>query len=55
MALGRYGPGNNLFFMVEDPDGYKVELSAEIELMPREMAARSWKHEDLWGQAWMRS
>jgi catechol 2,3-dioxygenase len=49
VALGRYGPGNNLFFMVEDPDGYKVEL------MPREMAARSWKHEDLWGQAWMRS
>ena len=56
---GRHGPGNNLFFMVEDPDGYKVELSAEIELMPREMAARSWKHEErtlnLWGQAWMRS
>lgn len=56
---GRHGPGNNLFFMVEDPEGYKVELSAEIELMPRDMAARSWKHEqrtlNLWGQAWMRS
>ncbi|HEX2116918.1 MAG TPA: VOC family protein [Alphaproteobacteria bacterium] len=56
---GRHGPGNNLFFMVEDPEGYKVELSAELELMPRDMAARSWKHEqrtlNLWGQAWMRS
>ena len=56
---GRHGPGNNLFFMVEDPEGYKVELSAEIELMPRDMAARHWKHEqrtlNLWGQAWMRS
>jgi catechol 2,3-dioxygenase-like lactoylglutathione lyase family enzyme len=56
---GRHGPGNNLFFMVEDPEGYKVELSAELEIMPRDMAARSWKHEqktlNLWGQAWMRS
>lgn len=56
---GRHGPGNNLFFMIEDPDGYKVELSAELEHMPREMAARAWKHEErtlnLWGQAWMRS
>ena len=56
---GRHGPGNNLFFMVEDPEGYKVELSAELEIMPRGMAARSWKHEqrtlNLWGQAWMRS
>jgi catechol 2,3-dioxygenase-like lactoylglutathione lyase family enzyme len=56
---GRHGPGNNLFFMIEDPEGYKVELSAELELMPREMAPRRWKHEErtlnLWGQAWMRS
>jgi hypothetical protein len=45
--------------MVEDPEGYKVELSAELELMPRDMAPRRWKHEqrtlNLWGQAWMRS
>jgi len=56
---GRHGPGNNLFFMIEDPEGYKVEISAELELMPREMAPRRWKHEErtlnLWGQAWMRS
>jgi len=24
----RHGPGNNLFFMIEDPDGHKVEFSA---------------------------
>jgi catechol 2,3-dioxygenase-like lactoylglutathione lyase family enzyme len=56
---GRHGPGNNLFFMIEDPDGHKLELSAELEVMPRDMAARDWKHEqrtlNLWGQAWMRS
>ena len=56
---GRHGVGNNLFFMIEDPDGYKVEFSAEIERMPREMAWRSWPHEqrtlNLWGSAWMRS
>jgi catechol 2,3-dioxygenase-like lactoylglutathione lyase family enzyme len=56
---GRHGPGNNLFFMVEDPDGHKVEFSAELELMPEEMAFRTWPHEqrtlNLWGSAWMRS
>jgi catechol 2,3-dioxygenase-like lactoylglutathione lyase family enzyme len=56
---GRHGPGNNLFFMVEDPDGHKVEFSAELELMPREMPPRTWPHEqrtlNLWGSAWMRS
>ena len=56
---GRHGPGNNLFFMVRDPDGNRVEISAELEHMPYEMAAREWPHEEhtlnLWGQAWMRS
>jgi catechol 2,3-dioxygenase len=56
---GRHGPGNNLFFMIEDPDGYKVEFSAELELMPKEMPHRTWPHEqrtlNLWGSAWMRS
>ena len=56
---GRHGPGNNLFFMIEDPDGHKVEFSAELELMPQEMAYRTWPHEqrtlNLWGSAWMRS
>ena len=56
---GRHGPGNNLFFMVEDPDGHKVEFSAELELMTEEAAYRTWPHEqrtlNLWGSAWMRS
>jgi catechol 2,3-dioxygenase-like lactoylglutathione lyase family enzyme len=56
---GRHGPGNNLFFMIEDPDGYKVEFSAELELIPQEVPFRTWPHEqrtlNLWGSAWMRS
>ena len=56
---GRHGPGNNLFFMIEDPDGHKVEFSAELELVPRAMPPRTWPHEqrtlNLWGSAWMRS
>ena len=56
---GRHGPGNNLFFMIEDPDGHKVEFSAELELLPREAPYRTWPHEqrtlNLWGSAWMRS
>jgi catechol 2,3-dioxygenase-like lactoylglutathione lyase family enzyme len=56
---GRHGPGNNLFFMIEDPDGYKVEFSAELELLAEETKFRTWPHEErtlnLWGSAWMRS
>jgi catechol 2,3-dioxygenase-like lactoylglutathione lyase family enzyme len=56
---GRHGPGNNLFFMIEDPEGHKVEFSAELELMPQEAEFRTWPHEqrtlNLWGSAWMRS
>ena len=56
---GRHGPGNNLFFMVRDPDGNRVEISAELERMPQSMPHREWPHEEhtlnLWGQAWMRS
>jgi len=28
---GRHGPGNNLFIFIADPDGNKIELSAELE------------------------
>jgi catechol 2,3-dioxygenase len=56
---GRHGPGNNLFFMIQDPQGYLVEISAELEIMPDEVVKRSWKHEErtlnLWGSAFMRS
>ena len=56
---GRHGVGNNLFFMIEDPDGYKVEFSAELELMTADQVCRTWPHGpralNLWGNAWMRS
>ena len=56
---GRHGPGNNLFFMIEDPDGHKVEFSAELEQLPSGAPFRTWPHEqrtlNLWGSAWMRS
>ncbi len=56
---GRHGPGNNLFFMIEDPQGYLIELSAELEIMPDAVTKRLWKHEErtlnLWGTAFMRS
>jgi hypothetical protein len=56
---GGHGPGNNLFFMIRDPQGYLVEISAELEIMPDELVKRSWKHEErtlnLWGPAFMRS
>ncbi|MBT4169689.1 MAG: glyoxalase, partial [Rhodospirillaceae bacterium] len=56
---GRHGPGNNLFFMIQDPHGHQVEISAELEIMPREMAPRTWPLEErslnLWGPGWMRA
>jgi len=56
---GRHGVGNNLFFMVEDPDGSKVELSAELEVCPADQPPGEWEHGEralnLWGNAWMRS
>jgi len=56
---GRHGPGNNLFFMIQDPQGYLIEISAELEIVPDEVTKRSWKHEErtlnLWGSAFMRS
>ena len=56
---GRHGPGNNLFFMIEDPEGHKVEFSAELERLAAGVPYRTWPHEqrtlNLWGSAWMRS
>ncbi|MDQ2902771.1 MAG: VOC family protein [Chloroflexota bacterium] len=56
---GRHGPGNNLFIFVLDPDGNKIELSAELETMDKDRAAGSWRHEpdtlNLWGPSFMRS
>ncbi len=56
---GRHGPGNNLFFMVRDTDGNKLELSAELETFTPDQPPRIWPNTEhtlnLWGSAWMRS
>ena len=55
---GRHGPGNNLFAFIEDPDGNKIEISAELELV-HDRQVKKWPHEpktlNLWGSAIMRS
>jgi catechol 2,3-dioxygenase-like lactoylglutathione lyase family enzyme len=55
---GRHGPGNNLFFMIQDPHGHQVEISAELEIMPRDVSPRIWPLEEhslnLWGPGWIR-
>jgi catechol-2,3-dioxygenase len=53
---GRHGPGNNVFVMFEDPDGTRIELSAEMEQYRERWSTilpRSWTVEprttNLWG------
>jgi catechol-2,3-dioxygenase len=56
---GRHGPGNNLFFMVKDVDGNKLEMSAELETFTPDQPPRVWPNTEYtlnyWGSAWMRS
>lgn len=56
---GRHGPGNNLFLMIRDPDGIRIEISAEMEHLDRDVPHRVWPQEErtlnLWGTAWMRT
>jgi len=58
-GVGRHGPGNNLFFMVKDPDDNLVELSAELEVCGADRSEGLWPHDqhtlNLWGDAIMRS
>jgi catechol 2,3-dioxygenase-like lactoylglutathione lyase family enzyme len=55
---GRHGPGDNLFFMVRDPDGNSVELSAEIEIVDADRKMGTWLHEErtlnYWGKGMLR-
>ena len=55
---GRHGPGNNLFVFIQDCDGNKIELSAELEIVSSRKVI-DWPHEartlNLWGDALMRS
>lgn len=56
---GRHGPGNNLFFFVNDPDGNWLEFSAELELVEGARVIKQWPHEERtlnsWGTAFLRS
>ena len=56
---GRHGPGNNLFLMIRDPDGNRIEISAEMEHLDHDVPHRVWPQEErtlnLWGTAWMRA
>ena len=58
-GIGRHGPGNDVFFMVRDPDGNLVEISSEIEHCAAGRPAGEWAHEErtlnLWGKAILRS
>ena len=58
-GVGRHGPGNDLFFMVKDPDDNLIEISAELERVDAARPTGVWPHEqrtlNLWGTAIMRS
>ena len=58
-GVGRHGPGNDVFFMVKDPDDNLMEISAELEVCEAARPAGTWRHEqrtlNLWGNAIMRS
>lgn len=55
---GRHGPGNNLFIFVRDPDGNKIELSAELERVSVHRPLGTWPYDrmafNLWGSAPLR-
>ncbi|MFL9875853.1 VOC family protein [Paraburkholderia megapolitana] len=56
---GRHGPGNNLFFMVTDPDGNRLEFSAELGRVAADTLPGVWPQSERtlnsWGRAWIRS
>jgi len=57
-GVGRHGPGDDVFFMVRDPDGNLAEISAEIEVCASDRPVGIWPHEErtlnVWGKAIMR-
>ncbi len=58
-GIGRHGPGNDTFFMVQDPDGNLGEISCDLEVCAAGRVAGVWPHAqhtlNLWGNAIMRS
>ena len=55
---GRHGPGNNLFAFIEDPDGNRIEISAELEVV-HDRPVKVWPHTEhtvnLWGRGLIRA
>ena len=58
-GVGRHGPGNDLFFMVQDVEENLVEISSELEVCAPERPASRWPYNkwtmNLWGIPFMRS
>ena len=58
-GVGRHGPGNDVFFMIRDPDGNLAEISAEIEVCAPGRAEGRWppaqRTLNLWGMGLMRT
>ena len=58
-GIGRHGPGNDIFFMIRDPEGNLAEISAELEQCDPAREEGRWPHAErtlnLWGAAIMRS
>lgn len=58
-GVGRHGPGDDVFFMIADPDGNLAEISSEIEVCATGRPVGVWPHEErtlnVWGRAIMRS
>ena len=58
-GIGRHGPGDDVFFMVRDPDENLAEISSEIEVCKGDRPVGIWRHEErtlnLWGKAIMRT
>lgn len=42
-GVGRHGPGSNVFLYVRDPSGNRVELTADMALVPRGAPHRVWE------------
>lgn len=58
-GVGRHGPGNDIFFMVKDPDENLLEISTELEICKPDRPMGVWPNEqwtlNQWGPAIMRS
>jgi len=42
-GVGRHGPGSNVFLYVRDPSGNRVELTADMAIVPRGAPHRVWE------------